>query len=75
MMMIKTPWWLSAMFPKLLWRYPTSDKVLYLTFDDGPSPGITEKVLQELEKHQAKATFFVIGQKVKKYPKTLQAVR
>lgn len=39
-----------------------------LTYDDGPSPGVTEKVLKELDKHKITATFFMIGSKVKAYP-------
>lgn len=44
------------------------DKVLYLTFDDGPIPDITEYVLEELDHYQAKATFFCVGDNIFKYP-------
>jgi len=54
--------------PNLLWRVPNSGKKLFLTFDDGPVPGPTEWALEELEKHQSKATFFCIGDNVRKHP-------
>ncbi len=46
-----------------------NEKVAYLTFDDGPNPSITPKILDILEKENIKATFFVIGKKVEEYPK------
>ena len=46
----------------------SNEKVAYLTFDDGPSPSITPKILDILEKENIKATFFVIGKKVEEYP-------
>ena len=46
----------------------SDEKVAYLTFDDGPSPSITPKILDILEKENIKATFFVIGKKVEEYP-------
>jgi len=52
----------------LLWRVLTEEKILYLTFDDGPVPGPTEFVLEHLEKYNAKATFFCIGDNVRKHP-------
>jgi len=44
-----------------LWRIPTTEKVLYLTFDDGPTPEVTNKTLEILEKYNAKASFFCLG--------------
>ncbi len=52
----------------------TAEKELYLTFDDGPIPGPTEFVLDELEKAHAKATFFCIGENVSKHPAIFQNV-
>jgi peptidoglycan-N-acetylglucosamine deacetylase len=65
---IKTPWWLKKIYPSYLWRVNTSDKTLYLTFDDGPHPVATPFVLDELKKYNAKATFFCIGKNVLAYP-------
>ncbi|HLG34143.1 MAG TPA: polysaccharide deacetylase family protein [Bacteroidia bacterium] len=58
---------LSSVFPDLIFRINTSEKVLYLTFDDGPTE-ITPWVLEELKKFNAVATFFCIGSNVEKYP-------
>ena len=63
------------MFPTLTWRIPTKEKVLYLTFDDGPIPEVTEWVLTELAKYNAKATFFCIGDNIRKHPETFAQVQ
>ncbi len=55
-------------FPDTTWRMTPSEKVIYLTFDDGPVPEITPKVLDILDKYQWKATFFCVGENVKKNP-------
>ncbi|MCA1746550.1 MAG: polysaccharide deacetylase family protein [Bacteroidales bacterium] len=47
---------------------PAVDKTVYLTFDDGPTPGVTEWVLEQLEKYGAGATFFCLGCNVKRHP-------
>jgi peptidoglycan-N-acetylglucosamine deacetylase len=59
---------IPSFFPRLTWRKETEDKVIYLTFDDGPIPEITDFVLQTLESYQAKATFFCVGENIVKYP-------
>lgn len=61
-------WLLSAIYPSLVWRRKVKEKVLYLTFDDGPVPGVTEYVLEELERFGAKATFFCVGDNIRKHP-------
>ncbi len=53
---------------------PRSSKIIYLTFDDGPLPTITPRVLNMLELYQAKATFFCVGDNVRKYPDVLAQV-
>ena len=58
--------------PSLLWNFPTAEKTLYLSFDDGPVPEVTPWVLEILKKYEAKATFFCIGENVKKYPQVFQ---
>lgn len=68
MNLYRTPFFLPKFFPSLLWRIATEDKILYLTFDDGPVPGPTEFVIDQLEKYNAKATFFCIGDNVRKHP-------
>lgn len=63
-------------YPSLLWEMPkTGEKTLYLTFDDGPHPLITPKILEILKRYNAKATFFCIGNNVKKYPKTFELIK
>ncbi|MEK5078142.1 polysaccharide deacetylase family protein [Solibacillus sp. FSL W7-1436] len=53
---------------------PATDKKIALTFDDGPHPKVTRQILKTLEKYEAKATFFVVGQEVKEHPEILKAV-
>ncbi|MCC7401296.1 MAG: polysaccharide deacetylase family protein [Chitinophagaceae bacterium] len=65
---VKTPWLIKKLFSSLCWNVETSEKILYLTFDDGPHPSVTSFVLDELRKYQAKATFFCIGKNVAAYP-------
>lgn len=66
--LVKTPRILKNLFPKYTWGFSSKKKEIYLTFDDGPIPLITEFVLAELKKHNAKATFFCIGDNIRKYP-------
>jgi peptidoglycan-N-acetylglucosamine deacetylase len=67
---VKMPFWLKMMFPKgLEWSMPaTTQPTVYITFDDGPHPTATPFALQQLEKHDAKATFFCVGDNVTKHP-------
>ena len=65
---IKTPWWARKIFSSYVWHIPSAEKIVYLTFDDGPHPTVTPWVLNELKKHDAKATFFCIGNNVVQYP-------
>jgi len=63
------------LFPGGHWRMPVKDKkVIYLTFDDGPIPEITPWVLDLLDKYSIKATFFCVGDNVKKHPEIYQQV-
>jgi peptidoglycan-N-acetylglucosamine deacetylase len=57
---------LKKLFPDYIWNIPTMRPTIYLTFDDGPIPDITEFVLEELQRTNAKATFFCIGENVVK---------
>ncbi|MFT3949166.1 MAG: polysaccharide deacetylase family protein [Agriterribacter sp.] len=67
---VKTPWVLKKMYSAATWGMPDREKVIYLTFDDGPHPEITPFVLGELKKFNAKATFFCIGNNVVKHRDT-----
>ena len=66
--LVKTPWLLRKLYPGCTWQIPSRDKVIYLTFDDGPHPDITPYVLDTLKQYQAKATFFCIGKNVVAHP-------
>ena len=70
----RTPVWLQVLFPSFIWKKPASDKVLYLTFDDGPIPEATPLVLSYLKEYEAKATFFCVGDNVARYPEILHQV-
>ena len=55
-----------------MWSKEQNEKVVYLTFDDGPTPQITDWVLQQLQQYNAKATFFCIGKNVEEQPEIFQ---
>ena len=55
-------------------RFRTQKKAVWLTIDDGPHPEDTPQLLKLLKKHNALATFFVIGQRVQKYPELARAI-
>jgi len=52
----------------------TDEKVVYITFDDGPIPGLTDEILSILERYQAKATFFCVGENVMRYPEIYKKI-
>ncbi len=74
MYLVKTPWWLRTLYPRLVWRIPTNKKIIYLSFDDGPHETATPFVLNTLAKFNAKASFFCIGKNVRKYPTIYQQI-
>ncbi|MBX3163213.1 MAG: polysaccharide deacetylase family protein [Bacteroidetes bacterium] len=57
---------LRNLYPKAVWNLSRKEKTIYLTFDDGPIPELTEWILDELAKHKATATFFCVGQNIVK---------
>lgn len=65
---VRLPGFFTSLFKDAIWRLDKSRKVVYLTFDDGPIPGITPWVLELLKKEDIKATFFCVGENVQKYP-------
>lgn len=74
MYLTKTPRWLRLLYKGCLWSVETQEKVLYLTFDDGPHPSVTPFVLEALKKANAKATFFCVGSNVAAYPHIYQRI-
>jgi peptidoglycan/xylan/chitin deacetylase (PgdA/CDA1 family) len=71
---VTVPKFVKLWFPNLIWDIDTEEKALYLTFDDGPTPDITDWVLNCLKEYNAKATFFCIGKNVEKHPEIFQAI-
>ncbi|HNM25422.1 MAG TPA: polysaccharide deacetylase family protein, partial [Saprospiraceae bacterium] len=67
MYLVKTPKIIQTLRPAFLWRMPPEEKVLYLTFDDGPIPEVTPWVLDLLDRYSATATFFCVGDNVRKH--------
>ncbi len=68
MYLAKTPGIVKPVYKDLVWNIPQEEKVIYLTFDDGPVPEVTPKVLDVLLQFNIKATFFCIGDNVQKHP-------
>ena len=62
------PQFIRRLYPRACWRMNASEKSVYLTFDDGPIPEVTPWVLDVLDKYHIKATFFMVGDNVRKHP-------
>lgn len=74
MLIEQPPLLLRWIYPSALWRMDPKEKSVYLTFDDGPIPEITPWVLDLLDRYGIKATFFMVGDNVRKHPKEFQMV-
>lgn len=74
MFLHKTPSIFFWLYPQLVWRKDTSQKEVFLTFDDGPIPSLTPWVLDLLKTFDAKATFFCVGHNVEKHPGIFERV-
>ena len=72
-MRLKPPKFLRRLMPDLIWDIE-DERNVFLTFDDGPTPGITEWILTTLDKYDAKATFFCLGKNVEAYPDLYQRI-
>ncbi len=59
---------------EVITNVPTTEMIVALTFDDGPSPTFTPQVLQTLEEHRVRATFFVVGMRVESFPDVVRAI-
>lgn len=76
MYLVKTPRVIQRLFPNFHWCVPATDEpTLYLTFDDGPTPRVTPWVLEQLAAYDAKATFFCVGNNVRRHPDLLAQTR
>ena len=74
-MILEQPsFWLRWLFPRALWRMNKEEHTVYLTFDDGPIPEATPFILETLRAYDAHATFFMVGDNVRKYPDLFRRV-
>jgi peptidoglycan/xylan/chitin deacetylase (PgdA/CDA1 family) len=71
---VKTNYFVKKIFPNYVWDIPNNENKVFLTFDDGPIPEITEWTLEQLKKYDAKATFFCIGNNIEKHPEIFQKI-
>ena len=67
--------WLRWIYPKAFWRMDPREHSVYLTFDDGPIPEATPFILDTLAKYGIKATFFMVGDNVRKYPHLFERIK
>ena len=74
MLIEQPPKLLRWLYPRALWRMDKNLKAVYLTFDDGPIPNITPWVLDLLDKYNIKATFFLVGDNVRKHPEEFKMI-
>lgn len=72
---VQLPAWFTRLYPEAVWRMPADEKVVYLTFDDGPVPGVTQAVLRILQQYGIKGTFFCVGENVERYPEIFDQIR
>ena len=66
---------LRVLFPSIIWEMNTSERVIAITFDDGPDPVFTPKVLEVLRRYKITATFFLVGERVHRFPDLLRQIR
>ncbi|HEX9759731.1 MAG TPA: polysaccharide deacetylase family protein [Candidatus Acidoferrales bacterium] len=78
-LLVWVPLWvvdaLAAAFPAVVWKAETREAEVAITFDDGPHPVYTPQVLDILKRHNARATFFVVGRNVRRYPELVERIR
>lgn len=74
MLIEQPPELVRKLYPKALWRVNPEEHAVYLTFDDGPIPEVTPWVLRLLEQHGVKATFFMVGDNIRKHPDVFRQV-
>ena len=72
-MRLKPPKLIRRLMPDLIWEIDDPDGV-YLTFDDGPNRANTEKILDILEREHIRATFFLTGRNVGRYPDVVRRI-
>jgi peptidoglycan-N-acetylglucosamine deacetylase len=75
MYFVRPPFFLKWYYPDLVWNKTTTEKTVYLTFDDGPIPNVTDFVLNTLKSFNVKATFFCIGDNISKHPQIFDRLK
>ncbi len=70
----RPPYLLRKIYPRCVWRMPANNNKIYLTFDDGPVPEVSPWVLDVLKHYKVKATFFCVGDNVKKHPEIYERI-
>jgi len=71
---VKTPKFVQSLYPSLVWKKKNTEKEIYLTFDDSPTPKFTCWILELLSSLNIKATFFCIGESSEKYPEIIDEI-
>ena len=74
MFFVRPPFLIQKIFSSLEWRLKSGESTIFLTFDDGPIPEVTPEVLNILKKYEIKATFFCVGDNIRKYPKIFERI-
>lgn len=69
------PKFVRWLYPQAIWRMDPNMKAVYLTFDDGPIPEMTPWVLKTLDHYGIKATFFLVGDNVRKHPREFEMIK
>lgn len=72
--LVKTPKLVQRSYPKRIWAFPNEVDSIFLTFDDGPIPEVTPWVLDLLREHNAKASFFCIGDNIARHPQLFKRI-
>lgn len=75
MYLVKSPHLLKWFYSSLTWNKSRTEKIVYLTFDDGPIPNVTDFVLNTLKTFKIKATFFCIGDNIQKHPQLFERLK
>ncbi len=74
MYFVKTPGILSTFYNNLIWKIDTDEKIIYLTFDDGPDKEVTPQILDILNEYDARATFFCLGKNAERHPEIIDRI-
>ena len=71
---VRSPLLLQWLYPNLIWHQRRTEKRIFLTFDDGPIPDVTPFVINTLNNYGIKATFFCVGENIKKHPEIFESL-